>query len=117
MTCQEYFERIRNLVEVIQSLGGSLCDNMHLVDELPQGNYTAEQYRDARLRIINKKVAYGMLFRADRTKYEKLIEEIENDYLKGNDDYLKTPTEAYSLLVIHKNYGNQMNKKVTGGLD
>jgi hypothetical protein len=46
-----------------------------------------------------------------------LIEEIENNYLKGNDDYPKTLTEAYNLLVNYKNYGNQTNKKRTGGLD
>ncbi len=35
MTCQEYFERVRNVVEVIKSLGGSLSSDMHLTDELP----------------------------------------------------------------------------------
>jgi hypothetical protein len=33
MSCQEYFERVRNIVDVIESLGGSLADNMHLKDE------------------------------------------------------------------------------------
>jgi hypothetical protein len=35
MSCQEYFERVRNIVDVIKSLGGSLADDMHLADELP----------------------------------------------------------------------------------
>jgi hypothetical protein len=30
MSCQEYFEKVKNIVEVIKSLGGSLADNMHL---------------------------------------------------------------------------------------
>jgi hypothetical protein len=44
--------------------------------------------------------------RAYQHRYGKLIEEIENDILKGNDGYPRTPTEAYSLLVNYKNYAN-----------
>jgi hypothetical protein len=32
-----------------------------------------------------------------------LIKEIENDFLKGHNDYPKTPTEAYNLLVNYRN--------------
>ncbi len=35
MTCQEYFERVCNVVEVIKSLRGTLSSDMHLNDELP----------------------------------------------------------------------------------
>ena len=69
MSCQEYFERVRNIVEVIKSLGGTLCDDMHLEDELPQrARPTAEQNREARKRIVDKKGAYGILVRADRNR-------------------------------------------------
>jgi hypothetical protein len=36
MSCQEYFERVQNVVDVIESLGGSFVDDMHLKDELPE---------------------------------------------------------------------------------
>jgi hypothetical protein len=46
MSCQEYFERVRNIVSIVTSLGGSLSDDMHLKDELPvrpgSGGYTEE---------------------------------------------------------------------------
>ena len=46
-TCQEYFERVKNIVEVIKRIGRSLVDDMHLVDELPAtpraGGYTDAQ--------------------------------------------------------------------------
>jgi hypothetical protein len=52
MMCQEYFERVQNIVEVIHSLGGLLCDDMHLTEELParvpRNGYTEEQYTEAR---------------------------------------------------------------------
>ncbi len=110
MSCQEYFERVRNIVEVIKSLGGSLADDMHLADELPARparGYTDAQTTAVRQRILGKKVAYGILIRADRGRYGKLIEEIEHDFLKGNNDYPETPTEAYNLLVNYRHFNPQ----------
>jgi hypothetical protein len=119
MSCQEYFERVRNVVDVIKSLGGSLVDNMHLKDELPErelrNGYNAEQLAGARKIIQDKTVAYGILVRADRNRYGKLIEEIENDFLKGNNDYPKTPTEACNLLVNYRSYNNNQKRAATQG--
>jgi hypothetical protein len=121
MSCQEYFERVRNKVDVIKSLGGSLADDMHLKDELPEreprNGYTAEQLAGARKKIQNKTIAYGILVRSDRSRYGKLIEEIENDFVKGNNDYPETPTEAYNLLVNYRSYNNQKRPINQGGLD
>jgi len=91
MSCQEYFERVRNIVDVIKSLGGKLSDDMHLKEELPEqnrprGGYTEQQKAEARERIENKMIAYSILLRADRAQYGKLIEEVENDFLKVHDD-------------------------------
>jgi len=77
MSCQEYFERMRDAVDVIKSLGGSLIDDMHLKEELPEreprNGYTQEQMAEARARIQDTTIAYGILVRADRTRYGKLI--------------------------------------------
>jgi hypothetical protein len=122
MNCQEYFEKVRNVVDVITSLGGTLTDDMHLPDELPgrepKGGYTEQQKQEARARIQDKTIAYGLLTRADRGRYGKLIKEVENDFLKRHDDYPKTLTEAYNLLVNYRNYVT-VNKRtaVQGGLD
>jgi hypothetical protein len=123
MSCQEYFERVRNIVDVIKSLGGNLADDMHLTDELPDRNrprngWTEAQKNEARERIENKTIAYGILVRADRSRYRKLIEEVENDFLNGHDNYPKTPTDAYNLLVNYRNYITVNKRTVTqGGLD
>jgi hypothetical protein len=109
MSCQEYFERVRNIVDVVKSLGGLLRDNMHLVDELPirpRNFYTETHYADARAKILNQKVAHKLLIRADKGFYGKLIKEIEHEFLKGNNDYPTTPTEAYNLLINYKNNNN-----------
>jgi len=54
MSCQEYLEKVRSIIEVIKSLGGSLCDEMHLREELPpRANvvYTDQEIRQAKERI------------------------------------------------------------------
>ncbi len=65
MSCQEYFEKVRNITEVIKSLGGSLADEMYLRDELPErepiGRYTEAQISAAKTRIQDKRVTYGLL--------------------------------------------------------
>jgi hypothetical protein len=67
MSCQEYFERLRSIVEVIKSLGESLCDDVHLTNELQHGaRHRAELMREARAWILDKKVAYSILVQADR---------------------------------------------------
>jgi hypothetical protein len=62
---------------------------MHLREELPErdrprNGYTEQQKREARERIQNKTIAYGILAWADRARYGKLIEEVEYDFLKGS---------------------------------
>lgn len=55
---------------------------------------------------------------ADRGRYGKSIEEIENYYLKGHGDYPKTPTKAYNLLVNCKNSVTVTKRNASqGGLD
>jgi len=102
-------------VDVIKSLGGSLVDDMHLQDELPsvrpRNGYTQEQRDEAREKIQNKTIAYGILVQANQSRYSKLTEEIENDYLKGNNDYPETPTEAYNLLVNYRSYNNNKDQQ------
>jgi hypothetical protein len=85
MSCQEYFEQVRNIVDVIKSLGGTSCDDMHLNEELPdrdrpRNGWTEQQKKDARARKENRTIAYGILVRADCNRYGKLIEEVENDF-------------------------------------
>ncbi len=94
--------------------------DMHLQDELParpQNGYTEAQSKEARGKTLDKTLAYGILVRADRGWYRKLIEEIENAYLKGNNNYPKTPMKAYKILVNYRSYNNNKRMNISGGLD
>ena len=49
-------------------------------------------------------MAMAFISGANRIKYGRLIEELENSYLKGsNNEYPKTLTDAYNLLLNYKN--------------
>ena len=49
-------------------------------------------------------MAMAFVSGANRIKYRRLIEELENSYLKGNEnEYPKTVTDAYNLLLKYKN--------------
>jgi Zinc knuckle len=41
---------------------------------------------------------------ADRTRYGKLIVELENDFQKGHDNYPKTLTAAYQMLSMYRQW-------------
>jgi hypothetical protein len=74
MSCQEYFKRVSNVVDVIKNLGATLLDNTHLVDELlegraPPGGYTENHRNQAQERILDKKITYGLLVRANRNRF------------------------------------------------
>ncbi len=93
MSCQEYFERVQNTVDVIKSLGGMLCDDMHLNDELPARpatGYTQDQYRWARKKILDKTTVNGILVRADRERFGKLIERLKTHFWKEIITILQT---------------------------
>jgi hypothetical protein len=45
----------------------------------------------------------------DRRRFGKLVEELENDYTKGNDNYPQDLVSAYRLLSEYKNWQRYQN--------
>jgi hypothetical protein len=43
-----------------------------------------------------------MLSACDNSRYNRLDEELENDYTKGSNHYPKIVTEAYNLIVNYR---------------
>ena len=63
-------------------------------------------------------MAMALISGANKLKYGRLIEELENSYLKGNENkYLKTVTDAYDLLLNYKNDPRNHPGGNTGGGD
>jgi hypothetical protein len=63
---------------------------------------TAEQKLDVNSSASELYQATMFLHQSDRRQYGKLLEELENDFTKGNDDYPQTLVKAYHLLCKYK---------------
>ena len=106
MDCQSYLEKFRNIVEVIESHGGTI--GLHggsmraiMVEEgvIDPDNPTRAEYNQARVAAREKYFAVALILGSDRNRYGKMIEDLENDYIQGNDRYPKTINAAYRLLL------------------
>ena len=74
---------------------------------LPQGAKTLAIWTQLDLLIIRQDaqqlyLATAFILGADRNKYGQLIENLENDYLQGQNNYPQTLTGAYNLLTNWK---------------
>ena len=96
---------------VVEHCGGHLGKNQslikHCLDKKPAGTTdveTASNKRDAEKEANEAYMAMSFISGVNRIKYIRLIEELENSYLKGHkNEYPKTVTGAYNLLFNYKN--------------
>lgn len=108
MTCQQYQETFKNNVKVIKYCRGALSKDTGLVDAeltragLTHANAGQGQLQDAENAARERVLACAFLFGSNRTHYGKLLEDLENDYTQGIDNYPPTLQQAYTLLVHWK---------------
>jgi hypothetical protein len=96
---------------VIQHYGGSIGSEPAIVNEILIADGidpdAATQEQIAAAITVAQEQCLASLFMqgAGRGRYEKLMEDLENAYTQGRDNYRKTVQDAYSLLTnwIDKN--------------
>ena len=107
-TCQGYLETFQNSVEVLMYSGGDIGTDTGLVEKalasqgLTMETATVEQLENSRDYAKQAYLACAFLLGADRNRYGKLIEDLENDFIQGQDRYPKTVNTAYNLLIHWK---------------
>lgn len=105
-TVQQYYESFTNTVEVIEHCGGDIGIDRSLVDEMLGGRdrsiASTEIIVDAELQAKEKYLACAFVLGADKSRYGRLIEDLENLYTQGTDKFPKSMTDAYNLLVNWK---------------
>ena len=95
----------------VEHCGGSLGNHKshmkHCLDKKPTGTThaeTASNKREEKKEAKETCMAMAFISGANRIKYRTLFEELENSYLKGNkNEYPKTVTDAYNLILNYKN--------------
>ena len=119
MTCQAFLERFMNQVDVIEHCGGHIVDFRMVIDMLPDGvafdDATEEEMITAEKNAKEKCMGCAFLLAADRSRYGKLVEDIENAYIQGDNKYPETLNEAYALLMYWKQDPRNNNRSIGVG--
>ena len=109
-TTQAYMEHFQNVYEVVTTSGGSVAGHKGVEDEIiaslaggvTRETITPEQLQKVRDDAIVRSTAMAFLLGCDRSRYGKLIEDLENDFLQGRNTYPTTVVAAYNLLTNWK---------------
>jgi hypothetical protein len=66
--------------------------------------------------VVERFIAITLLMGADRRRYGRLLDNLENEFVAGHDNYPKTLTDAYNRLVYFTKSGEQNGLKgISGG--
>ncbi len=100
MTCQQYLEIFKNAVDVIEHNGGSVGNEEGLIrNEIKK---SGADMAVAKKVVRERYLACAFLLGADRNRYGKLVEDIENAHTQGTNRYPTNLNDAYNLLVHWK---------------
>jgi hypothetical protein len=108
MTKAKFLETFQTLVSVITECGGEIGHHprgiLRALKEKGGGisSATPKEFDEAKATAKEGYLAVAMLSVCDASRYNKLSEEIKNDYTKGSNHYPKTVTEAYNLIVDYR---------------
>ena len=118
MSNSDYLEKLRDLVEVYDHLGGepgttkSRVDSLLIDPDLADDN----ERQDAKIKARDEYLAVLLLTKSDPKRYGSLVTDVENAYTRGQDGYPTTVSGAYDMLVNYKNpnQASRMQNQDTG---
>ena len=95
-TNSDYLDQFRATVEVLEYYNINISDSAELLTEDTYANMTDnEKIKAARERTL----ATTFLHNSDHVRYAPLIADLNNQYIRGNDQFPCDLTTAYSLIV------------------
>ena len=125
MTCQAYMEKFQNTVDVLDHCGAGAGNMPGLLQAILEessinpDNATKEQVATALQESQERYLAVAFLLGADKARYGRLLENMENDYAQGVDRYPRTVIAAYNTISSYKQdarYIMQINGSGNDGL-
>ena len=105
MSNSDYLEKLRELVEVYEHLGGEPgCSEVRVNARLVDPEMADEdEIREAKIEAREEYLAVTLLFKSDPRRYANLVADIENQYTRGQDGYPSTLSAAYDMLINYRN--------------
>ena len=107
-TVGEYYEQFKNQTDVLDHIGAGIGDDDAITKQVlrSQGitidDATEAQEEAAEIQGIEWYLALAFLMGSDRSRFGRLLEKLENDFTAGHDNYPKTLTNAYNMLLEWK---------------
>lgn len=108
----EYLEKFNNLVDIASAYDGEFHDKATLEFSTKELYGTTSMYSSLsqsdktiaaeKAKEISLSIAF--LAHSDKRRYGKLLEDLENDYTKGTDNYPLNIVKAYQLLSEYKHW-------------
>jgi hypothetical protein len=100
MADARFLEKFLTAVSVLEPYGGTIGrDEGAVEDEIEVEGFTlpasAAETKTALDVARNKFIAMAFLRAVDKIPYGKLLDELENDFIKGTDNYPESVTRAY----------------------
>jgi hypothetical protein len=108
VTTQAYLENFQNVIDVVVHSGGEIAGHpgvsTGIIAEkgLVKANMTEAQIEEVRTENSSRSTAMAFLLGCDRARYGRLIDDLENDFLQGRNNYPTTIAAAYNLLTNWK---------------
>ena len=122
VSTNDYFKQFMNTVKVIGHSGGSVWNDKGIkaivLKDMKKTSITAMDEAEKKTfenDVKERTLAVAFLLSADRMRFGKLVEDMENSYLQGNNKYPTTIIDAHHLLANWKHDSCLGLKDVIGG--
>jgi hypothetical protein len=108
MTTQAYLEAFRGTLDVIEHTGGEIRHEPGIEryvaeqNAIDYDNMDDDKEEDVKREGKERYLAVAFLLGSDRSRFGRLLENLENNFLQGQNNYPATVTAAYSLLTNWK---------------
>ena len=115
---QDYLQRYNNAVAALETNEITVAAS-EIIAKMEDKTYSSKSNEEkelAREEAANRFLAYEYLKGMDRIRYGTIKEELHNEYLKGQQNYPKTITEAYQLQTNYWIKRKPMLNKVGAGV-
>ena len=107
-TAQAHLEHFQNIEDVVKTSGDAIAGHTGIDDAIVAGrgysrsDMTQAQLAEVQTETTDRSTAIAFLLGCDRSRYGRVIEDLENDYLQGHNHYPTTVADAYNLLANWK---------------
>ena len=119
----QYLLRFTNLHDIASSMGGNIHDQaieniaaekLFGIKDLQEKEITKSEKNLIQSTAEDMYLAVAFIMHADKRRFGKLQEDLENDYTKGNNNYPLDLVKAHQLLNDYKHYQHTHQPISTG---